>query len=150
MPVLRGTSFYSYNTYVQWQDFYFRLRMLYGFNMDSSRFLRNSEPLLIPKLAGLAALRPLAASAQLMVLVDELSSLLADARSGKTVDKKAIDATAEHIRRLAKQIRSDQTLSYVDQRNDVDMAKTGNFVSWAWKPLSGCKVAGFGVAENPV
>jgi hypothetical protein len=127
MPLLRGTSFYSYDRYFQWQDFYFRLRMLYGFNMDSSRFLRNSEPLLIPKLAGLAARRPLVASGELLQMVDELSSLLADARSGKTVDKKAIDATAEQIRRLAKQIRSDQTLSYVDQRNNIDMAKAGNF-----------------------
>jgi hypothetical protein len=127
VPSLRGTSFHSYGTYMQWQDFLFNLRMFYGFSMDRTRFLRNSEPLLIPRLASLAARRPLMASAELMVLVDELSSLLADARSGKVVDRKAIDTTADQIRRLTKQIRSDEALSFVDRRNNVDMAKAGNF-----------------------
>jgi len=127
VPSLQGTSFHSYGTYMQWQGFLFNLRMFYGFSMDRTRFLRNSEPLLTPRLASLAARRPLTASAELMVLVDELSSLLAETRSGKAVDGKAIDATAEQIRRLAKQIRSDEALSFVDRRNDIDMAKAGNF-----------------------
>jgi hypothetical protein len=127
MPSLQGTSFHNYGTYMQWQDFLFRLRTYYAFYMDGTRFLRNSEPLLTPRLASLAARRPLVASAELMALVDELSSLLADARSGKAVDKKAIDATAEQIRRLAKQIRSDENLSFVDRRDDIDMAKAGNY-----------------------
>ena len=127
IPSLRGTSFYSYGTYLQWQDFLWRLQMFYGFWMDNSRFLRNSEPLLTPRLASLAVRRPLAASTEMLRLVDELSSLLAEARSGKAVDKNAIDSTAEQIRKLAKQIRSDQALSFVDQRNNVDMAKAGNF-----------------------
>jgi len=127
MPLLRGTSFYSYGTYLQWQDFLFRLQMSYGFWMDNSRVLRNSEPLLTPRLASLAVRRPLAASAELIRLVDELSSLLAEARSGNAVDKNAVNATAEQIRKLAKQIRSDQALSFVDQRNDIDLAKAGNF-----------------------
>ena len=69
MPSLRGTSFYSYGTYFQWQDFLFRsahvLRIL---RWTHSRFLRNSEPLLTPRLASLAARRPLAASAELIRL----------------------------------------------------------------------------------
>jgi cell division protein ZapA (FtsZ GTPase activity inhibitor) len=101
--------------------------MFYGFWMDNSRFLRNSEPLLTPRLASLAVQRPLIASAQLMKLVDELSSLLTEARSGKAVDKNAIDATAEQIRKLTKQIRSDQALAFVDRRTDVDLAKAGNY-----------------------
>ena len=127
VPSLRGTSFYSYGAYLQWQDFLWRLQTFYGFWMDNSRFLRNSEPLLTPRLASLAVLRPLATSAELLRLVDELSSLLAEARSGSAVDKNAIDSTAEQIRKLAKQIRSDQALSFVDRRNDIDLAKAGNF-----------------------
>jgi len=101
--------------------------MYYGYYMDRTRFLRNSEPLLIPRTASLAARRPLAASAQLVQLVDELASLLAERQSGKAIDKKALDGTAEEIRRLAKQIRSDQALSFVDQRPDIDMGKIGNY-----------------------
>jgi len=127
VPSLHGTSFYSYGTYLRWQDFLWRLQTFYGFWMDNSRFLRNCEPLLTPRLASLAALRPLTTSAELLRLVDELSSLLGEARSGNAVDKNAINSTAEQIRRLAKQIRSDQALSFVDRRNDIDLAKAGNF-----------------------
>jgi hypothetical protein len=127
LPPLQGTSFYSYNTYMQMQDFLWNLRMLYGFSMDRSRFIRNSEPLVTPRLASLAVRKPLAISAQLVAVVDELAFQLADARAGKEVDKKAIEANTEQIRRLAKEIRSDTTLSFIDRRASVDMAKTGNF-----------------------
>jgi len=127
IPRLQGTSFYNYNYYLRYQDFLWNLSMYYGYYMDRTRFLRNSEPLLIPKTATLAARRPLAASAQLVQLVDELSSLLAEGQSGKAIDRKAVDGTAAEIRRLAKQIRSDQALSFVDQRPDIDMGKIGNY-----------------------
>jgi hypothetical protein len=106
------------------------LRMLYGFNLtgyDSTRFMRNSEPLLTPKLASLAVRKPLAISAQLIGVVDELSALLTEAQSGKAVDKKAIDATLEQVRKLARLIRSDSSLSFIDLRADLDLSKGSNF-----------------------
>lgn len=121
--VLRGTSFYSYSTYYQWQNFLYNLDLLYGFSLDRYRFMRNSEPLLTPKLASLAVLRPLQVSAQLIMVVDELSSLLETARAGKEVDKKAIEASAQQIRKLAKSIRTDPSLTFIDQREDVDLTK---------------------------
>ncbi len=121
--VIRGTSYYSYGNYLQWQDFLYRLNSLYFAGLDGSRFLRNSEPLVTPKIASLAVRRPLQLSAQLVAVVDELSTLLAEVRAGKNFDKKAIDTTAEQIRKLAKSIRTDPSLSYIDERNDVDLTK---------------------------
>jgi hypothetical protein len=130
LPSLQGTSFYSYGTYLNMQNFLFNLRMLYGFSTygyDTARFMRNSEPLLTPRLASLAVRKPLALSTQLLGVVDELSSLLAEAQSGKPIDKKAVEASAEQIRKLAKLIRSDSSLSFIDLRADLDLSKGRDF-----------------------
>lgn len=122
-PNIKGTSFVSYGNYYQWENFLFSLRSMYGLYLDTSRFYRNVEPLITPRMAMVATLQPLRLSAQLVATVDELSLQLDEARNGKAVDHKAIEATLDQIRKLAKKIRSDQALSYIDQRPDKDLFK---------------------------
>jgi hypothetical protein len=94
----------------------------YGY-IDSSRFYRNREPLITPQFASLAARRPLLLSYQLISVVNDLSSLLEDARAGKEVDKKSIEANTRQIRILAKAIRTDSSLEYLDMRAEKDLFK---------------------------
>ena len=58
--------------------------------------------------------------------IDELENMLADARDGKPVDKKAIVAKAQAIQNLAKEIRQDRTLSIVDIRKETVLFKDDN------------------------
>ena len=122
-PRLEGTSFRNNNAYFMWQNFLMNLGYMYRFNLDTSRFLRNSEPLLTPQFAFLAARRPLGLSMQLLAVVDELESLLNEARAGKPVDVKEIEANTRQIRILAKAIRTDRSLEYIDLRTDQDLLK---------------------------
>jgi hypothetical protein len=81
-----------------------------------SRYSRNVEPLITPKIASLAAYRPLLLSTQLLVLVDELSVMLDEAKESNEVDKKALESKTKEIRDLAKKIRTDASLDFLDQR----------------------------------
>ncbi len=122
-PRLVGTSFLSYNSYMRFQDFLFYLRSMYLFTYDSNRFMRNYEPLVTPQLAYLAARRPLYLSMQLLTVIDELSSLLENAKAGKPVSKQEIEANTRQIRILAKAIRTDSSLRYVENREERDLLK---------------------------
>ncbi len=122
-PRLVGSSFISYGMYRDFQSFLFNLRSLYLFNYDTSRFMRNYEPLVTPQFAVMAARRPLYLSMQLMTVVDELSALLDDAKAGKPVNKKEIEANTRQIRILAKAIRTDSSLGFVDRRESKDLLK---------------------------
>jgi hypothetical protein len=122
-PRLVGTSFISYGMYQDFQSFLFNLRSMYLFNYDTSRFMRNYEPLVTPQFAVMAARRPLYLSMQLLTVVDELSALLADAKAGKSVNKKEIEANTRQIRILAKAIRTDSSLGFVDRRESKDLLK---------------------------
>jgi len=127
LPRLQGTSFVSYNQYFWWNDFLWRLQSRYL--MDSwyfSRFYRNREPLLTPRLQRLALRDPLALSRQMVLAVDELAAMLDDYEAGRPVSKEQIQAKAEEIREFAKAIRKDQLLPYVDQRKDADILKNKN------------------------
>ncbi len=124
VPNLRGTSFYSYSNYYYWNDFLFRL--MDRFYMDPtyfSRFYRNNEPLLTPKLQRLAVGNPLILSKRLVSAVDELSQMVEAREAGQPIDKDLILAKVKQIRDLAKKIRNDDLLPYVDQRRDIDILK---------------------------
>lgn len=127
VPNLRGTSFYSYSNYYYWNDFLFRL--MDRFYMDPtyfSRFYRNNEPLLTPKLQRLAVGNPLILSKRLVAAVDELSRMVEAREAGQPIDKDLILAQVKQIRDLAKKIRNDDLLPYVDQRRDIDILKDKN------------------------
>lgn len=97
------------------------LGYMYRFSLDTSRFLRNSEPLLTPQFAFLAARRPLGLSMQLLAVIDELESLLNEARAGKPINVKEVEANTRQIRVLAKAIRTDRSLAFIDLRSDQDL-----------------------------
>ncbi len=126
------TSFCNAGNYYQWMDFYHYLQMryfmmggLYGGMYDSYylRFLRNREPLLTPQLMKLTTQDPLRYSSQMLVALDELEAMLQTRQSGGTVSKEDIALKAQEIRDLAKKIRQDPALPYIDQRKDKDILK---------------------------
>ncbi|MBM3789728.1 MAG: hypothetical protein FJW35_05190 [Acidobacteria bacterium] len=127
VPDLKGTSFYSYNQYLYWNDFLYQLRMRYMMDaMYFSRFYRNNEPLMTPRIQKLALRDPLIISRALLAAVDDLGLMLEAHDARQAVDKEAILDKVKEIRSLAKAIRNDDLLPYVDQRKDVDLFKGNN------------------------
>ncbi len=128
IPELKGTSFNSVNNYYLWQDFLWSLRTRYL--LDSYyflRFYRNTEPLITPHLLKLAVREPLGLSSQMILAVDELEEMINDLRVGKPVRKQDISAKAQAIREMAKKIRKDTSLAFIDQRLDKTLAKDSQF-----------------------
>ena len=127
VPKLQGTSFNSMNSYLMWQDFLWNLQTRYFLDaMYLSRFYRNSEPLVTPHLMKMVVREPLSLSAQMLAAADELEMMVSDFEAGKPVPKQDITAKAQEIRELAKKIRKDNTLSFVDQRADKEVPKGEN------------------------
>jgi hypothetical protein len=127
VPNLQGTSFYSYSNYFYWNEFLFRLMNRYF--MDPTyftRFYRNSEPLLTPRLQRLAVRDPLAVSRQMLAAVDELGQMVEAREGGQPIDKDLILAKTQLVRSLAKKIREDNLLPYVDQRRNADVLRDKN------------------------
>jgi HAMP domain-containing protein len=127
-PNLTGTSFASSNSYYEWQNFLFHLRMHYMINgmfMDSYalRFYRNREPLLTPQLMKLALRDALATSTRMVRAVEELEKLVSDLEAGKPVNKEDIALKNREVRDLARKIRQDNSLSFVDRRMEKDVSK---------------------------
>ncbi len=123
-PDLTGTSWNSFNTWLQWQSFMFHLRSMYMLNYGYfDRFSRNVEPLATPELVRLTYRRPLKLSLQMLDAVDELSQMLQSAQSGTPIDKQAVIAKIQEIRDLNKQIQKDQGLDFLDQRRDKEVLK---------------------------
>ena len=123
-PNLQGTSFSTPNSYYMFQDFYYYLRTAYHMNpYYFSRFYRNSEPLITPQMLKLTLRQPMALSSRMLVAIDSLEAMLKDRQTGKAVDKQVLIAKSQEIRGLAKQIRQDQTLSYIDLRKDKNALK---------------------------
>jgi hypothetical protein len=121
---LTGTSFQSIDYYYSWQNFIYRLQLQYGLNdYYFRRFYRNSEPLVTPAMMKLALRSPLALSTQLLREVDSLQEMLAAAEAGKQVDKKVVAEKTQLIRELARKIRKDQYLEFLDRRNDKDVSQ---------------------------
>ncbi len=127
-PNLSGTSWSSYNTWMQWQRYYNYLQSMYFMNPGYlSRFTRNVEPLATPELVKLTFRRPLKLSLQMLDAVQELEDMLQSAQSGKQVDKQAVMAKIQEIRELDRQILKDQGLDLFDQRRDKDVPKAAQF-----------------------
>ena len=127
VPKLQGTSFNSMNSYLMWQDFLWNLQTRYFLDaMYLSRFYRNSEPLVTPHLMKMVVREPLSLSTRMLAAVDELGALVSDFEGGKPVPKQDITTKAQEIRELAKRIRKDNTLSFVDQRADKEVPKGEN------------------------
>ena len=136
-PKIQGTSFSSVNTYYQWQDFYYYLQTRYLMNgLYFDRFYRNAEPLITPQLLKLTTREPLRLSMQMITAVDDLEAMLQALQAGKPVNKQDIAAKAQDIRELAKQIRQDQALSFVDQRKDKDILKGNNIENLGLEAIS--------------
>jgi len=110
-----------------WQDFLWNLQTRYFLDaMYLSRFYRNSEPLVTPHLMKMVVREPLSLSTRMLAAVDELGTLVSDLEGGKPVPKQDITTKAQEIRELAKKIRKDNTLSFVDQRADKEVPKGEN------------------------
>jgi hypothetical protein len=123
-PKLQGTSFSTPYSYYMFQDFYWYLRTAYNMNpYYFTRFYRNSEPLITPQMLKLTLRQPMALSSRMLVAIDSLEAMLQDRQAGKAVDKRALVAKSQEIRELAKQIRQDQALSYIDLRKDKNILK---------------------------
>ncbi len=60
-------------------------------------------------------------SMEMVSLADELEALVQARQDGKPVGKEEIAAKAQAIRELAKKLRRDQALGFVDQRKDQDL-----------------------------
>jgi hypothetical protein len=121
---LTGTSFQTMDYYYSWQNFIYRLQMQYGLNdYYFRRFYRNSEPLVTPAMMKLALRSPLMLSTQLLREVDALQEMLTASESGKQVDKKAVAEKTQLIRELARKIRKDQYLEFLDRRSDKDVSQ---------------------------
>jgi hypothetical protein len=137
VPKLQGTSFNSVNTYYAWNSFYDYLHFRYMMNaLYFTRFYRNVEPLVTPQLLRLTTREPLRLSMQMMTAVDELEAMLEALQAGKQVSKQDISAKAQEIRDLAKKVRQDQALTFIDQRKDKDIFKGDNIENLGLQAIS--------------
>jgi hypothetical protein len=114
-PRLDGSSFTSVQEFSYWNNYYSYLNTHFLVYPEYfSRFIRNSEPLMTPAMLKLTLRQPLAMASEMLKAIDELETMLSDARAGKAVDKKALAAKSEEIREYAKQIRENRTISVID------------------------------------
>ena len=112
---LIGTSFSTVPLYNYWCNYYYYLFEEFGVYPEYfTRFVNNSEPLMTPAILKLALRRPLATASDMLKAIDDLETMLSDARAGKTVDKKALAAKSEEIREDAKLIRGNPTVAALD------------------------------------
>ncbi len=127
-PNLQGTSFTTLDSYYDWQNYYWRMRTMYMLNgLYFSRFYRNTEPLVTPELMKLTLRSPLTLSSQMVSAVDQLQAMLTDLQAGKQINKQDIATKAQEIRDLAKKIRQDESLAFVDRRLDQNLGKGNQF-----------------------
>ncbi len=125
---IQGTSFYSYDCYRTWNDYYYYLRSYYRLNpLYLRRFYVNQEPLMTPALQRLTLRQPLFLSTEMLRMVDQLEIMLRDSQAGKPVDKADIIAKSQAIRKMAKQIRQNRTLALIDIREETNVLAGSDF-----------------------
>ena len=123
-PNLSGTSFQNYSTYYNWNNYYSYLWTHYNLNpLYFGRFYRNFEPLITPDMLKVTLREPIRLSSDMLGSIDELEGMLAQNASASPADKRALLEKSKHIRELAKQIRSNQTLSNYDIRKYENLFK---------------------------
>jgi hypothetical protein len=127
-PNLQGTSFYSPEYYYNWSSYYAYLFHNYSVNPAYfTRFYSNREPLVTPAMLKLTLRQPIFFSTEMLKMIDQLEMMLRDSKAGKAVDKADIVAKSQAIRKMAKQIRRDPTLTLIDIREDKDLFKENDF-----------------------
>ncbi len=126
-PDLSRSSFVSQSLWLRSQDYFWYLQSYYGVNpYYFRRFYRNSEPLMTPQIAKLTLRQPVANSMGMLAAVDQLEALIRDRQEGKNVSQQEIAAKTDQIRKLAKEIRNDQSVAFFDQRKEKDLLKGMN------------------------
>jgi hypothetical protein len=127
-PDLRGTSFQTSNSYYIWNNYYSYLSTHFDVSLVYfDRFYRNTEPLITPVMLKLTLREPIRLSSEMLDLIDQLQEMLEADLSGASTDKQALAEKSRHIRELAKRIRRNQTLSYVDLREDKNLYNQGEY-----------------------
>jgi hypothetical protein len=115
VPNLRRTSFVNPHSYFIWTNYYYYLSRQFDLNpMYFRRFYYNREPLVTPEILKLTLSAPMRSSSEMLGSIDELEAMFENSRSGNLADRQAILEKCEKIRELAKAIRNNQTLSYID------------------------------------
>jgi hypothetical protein len=123
-PNLEGTSFFTYDYWSIWNNYYSYLYHYYSLNPSYfTRFYHNREPLMTPAMLRIALRQPLFISTEMLTMIDQLEMMLRDAKSGKAVDKEEIIAKSQAIRRMAKLIRGNRTLAIIDLRQETNAYK---------------------------
>jgi hypothetical protein len=121
---LKETSFNSLSGYYSWNEFYWYLNTHYSLNpYYFNRFFRNTEPLITPPVLKLSLREPIQLTSQMLNLIDQLQLMLADAQDGKAVDKQMLVEHTKKIRTLAKDIRKNRAISYIDLRKEQKIYK---------------------------
>ena len=122
VPGRRGASFMSPRSYVIWTNYYAYLSRQFDVNpLYFRRFYYNTEPLITPEILRLTLRAPLQTSLEMLNSIDELQAMIENSKSGNTLDRQAVLEKCERIRDLAKNIRSNQTLSYIDVGQGKDL-----------------------------
>jgi hypothetical protein len=122
MPSLRGTSFQTYTSYYIWNNYYSYLSTHFDLNpLYFNRFYRNTEPLITPAMVKLTLNEPIKLSSEILDSIDQLEEIIESGQAGTSTDKQALVEKSRYIRDLAKKIRRNQTLSYIDLREDKNL-----------------------------
>ena len=125
-PDLRGSSFRTYNSYYMWNNYYSYLSSNFDVNpVYFDRFYRNTEPLITPVMLKLTLREPIRLSSEMLDSIDRLQEMLEAGHSGASTDRQALLEKSRHVRELAKRIRQNQTLSYIDLRKNKNLYKSG-------------------------
>ena len=129
-PNLQGTSFVTYYLYTSWNDYYSYLYRYYNLNpIYFTRFYSNREPLMTPAMLRLTLRQPIFVSTQMLTMIDQLELMYRDTLAGKAIDKESFVDKAQAIRKLAKVIRGNRTLSIIDMREETDVYSEDEFTA---------------------
>jgi hypothetical protein len=109
-----------------WNNYYSYLSSNFDVNpVYFDRFYRNTEPLITPVMLKLTLREPIRLSSEMLDSIDRLQEMLEAGHSGASTDRQALLEKSRHVRELAKRIRQNQTLSYIDLRKNKNLYKSG-------------------------
>jgi hypothetical protein len=122
MPDLRQSSFGTASTYYSWNNYYSYLYSTYNLNpLYFNRFYRNVEPLITPDMLKVTLRTPILLGAEMLNSIDQLEMMLKEGEPETTIDLQAVREKSKGIRKLAKKIRKNRTLSIIDLRGKKDL-----------------------------
>ena len=122
MPDLRQSSFGTASTYYSWNNYYSYLYSTYNLNpLYFNRFYRNVEPLITPDMLKVTLRTPILLGAEMLNSIDQLEMMLKEGEPETTIDLQAVREKSKGIRKLAKKIRKNRTLSIIDLREKKDL-----------------------------